>query len=187
MKPNKPPLNVLTVKQLREEAVKAGMPKEDAEKFEGKPPLIATINALRAANAAKKVEKVKTLNPPEDPKEERLTERRWRGKAEKMRAKLEGQPKIRYFIPLEGEEKPGVVREVVVKGRKEFVHVSGAIETVQLNGYKTLIPKGRFVNLPQQVAEVLSASVENTQKAGEQFLATRPDPNTGKEVGDKLS
>ena len=113
-----------TVKQLREMAVKLGMPKEDAESFDKKAPLIATINILKATKATK-VKKVKTLNPPPNPKEEKKIEKQWRSKAERMRAKLDAQPQIRFMIPLEGEEKSGVVREVMVKGRKEYIHVSG--------------------------------------------------------------
>lgn len=181
-------LRDLTVKQLREEAVKLGMPKADAETFDKKAPLVATIKTLRIAQAPKEeVKKVKTLTPPADPKEEKKTEEQWKTKAQRMRAKLDAQPKIRFMIPIEGEEKPGVVREVMVKGRKEYVHVSGAIETVTLNGCKTIIPKGKFIEIPQQVADVLSESYRLTQEAGKEFLVDRIDPTTGKQVKDALS
>ena len=174
-----------TVKQLREMAVELGMPKEDAESFDKKAPLIATINTLKATKATK-VKKVRTLNPPPDPKEEKQVEKQWRSKAERMRTKLDAQPKIRFMIPIEGEEKPGVVREVTVKGRKEYVHVSGAIETVTLNGCKTIIPKGVFIEIPEQVANVLSESYRLTQEAGKDYLIDRIDPDTGKPVSDAL-
>lgn len=180
-------LEKMTVKQLRKRAVNLGMPKEDAGVFDKKAPLIATINSLKASSVGKEVKRVKTLNPAESPKEKREVEKKWKSKADRMRAKLESQPKIRFMVPLSGDEKPGVIREEIINGRKEFVHVSGAIETVQLNGYKTLIPKGVFVELPEQVAEVLSEAHRLTQEAGKDYLIDRVDPETGKKVGEFLS
>jgi len=160
-------LKEMSLKKLREVAVKLGIPESDAKLFTVKAPLIATINTLRAQ------EKVTTLNPAVDPKEAKIDEKRWRTKAQKMRAKLEAQPKVRFLIPLDPNEKVGVVREIEIKGRKEYVHISGAIETVQLNGYKTIIPKGKFVEIPQQVADVLSESYRLTQEAGKEYLVDR--------------
>lgn len=177
-----------SVKQLREEAIELGLAREDSLLFITKKPLIATINSLKAARVDKdeEVKRVKTLNPSPDPKEEKQVERQWRSKAERMRAKLDAQPKETFFIPLSGEEKSGVVREIMVKGRKEFVHVSGAIETVTLNGYKTIVPKGVRWKVPEQVADVLSKSYEDTQNAGKEYLVDRIDNKTGKQVKDQL-
>ena len=107
------------------------------------------------ANPAE-VKKVATIEERPDPSEEKKINKEFVTKAEIMRAKLEKQPKVRFFLPLVGAEKPGVIREVMKHGRMEQVVVSGAVETVQLNGFKTFIPKGRFVEIPQQVADVLS-------------------------------
>lgn len=152
-----------TLGQLKEEAVALGMPKDDVEKFTLKAPLQATINALKTSTAETK--RVATLND-DDPDENKKINKVWLTKAEKMRAKLESQPKVRMILPLSSKEKPGVVREVTIKGRKELVHVSGAIETVQLCGYKYIIPKGVYIEVPLQISEVLSESMIQTQNAG---------------------
>jgi len=180
--------NKPSVKDLREELVKLGMPKKDAELFNHVKPMLATIETLRTAKASEE-ERVKTLTPKEDPKEVRKINKQWKTKAEIMRAKLDKQPKVRTLIPLSGDEKPGVVKEVMIKGRKELVHVEGAIETVQLNGYKTIIPKGVYIEVPQQVSDVLSNSYRLTQEAGKEYLANRPgnDPTTGLPIKDILT
>lgn len=176
-------LESLTVKELQQEAVKLGMPEVDSKKFTIKAPLIATINALKATQVVKKVD---TLTPPANPVEEKQVARKWRSKAEHMRSILDSQPKVRFFLPLEGKEKQGVVREVMIKGRKELVHVSGTIETVILNGYKTIIPKGQWVELPKQVADELANAYQMTSEAGRDLLLDRVDPNTGRTVREQL-
>lgn len=177
--------NELTLKDLQVEVISLGMPEEDAKKFTVKAVLQATINALKAA---KTVAKVDTLNPPEDLKTAKQDNKIWLSKAEKMRDHLEKQPKVRILIPLDpgGKEKVGVVREVIVRGRKEYVHVSGGIEIVTLNGCKTIIPKGTYFYVPQQVADVLDESNRATQQAGQDILADRIDPKTGLPVIDRL-
>jgi hypothetical protein len=176
----------MTLKQLQAEAIKLGMPAEDAEKLPSKGIARSVINTLKSVGAQKEVEKVNTIEENPNPSEEKAVNRQWKTKAEIMRDKLEKQPKVRFFLPLTGEEKAGVVREVMVKGRKEQVVVSGAVEVVQLNGFKTFVPKGRFVELPQQVADVLSESMMATQQAGADLLIDRVDPKTGQPVQNQL-
>ena len=176
-----------TLKELKAEAMKLGMSKKDVDVFTIKAPLLATVKLLEANKKNEEIKRVKTLTPKPDPKEEKIVERRWRSKAQKMRDKLDAQPKVRFMIPLSGVEKPGVVEEYMLNGRKEYRTVSGAVETVTLNGCKTLVPKGVFVDLPKQVADVLSDSFMKTQKAGTEFSIDRIDPETGKPVREALS
>jgi hypothetical protein len=176
----------MSIKELRQEAVKAGMPEADVEKLPSKGVIISVINTLKAAGASKEVEKVPTIEEKPSPSEEKQTNQKWKSKAEIMRDKLENQPKVRFFLPLTGEEKPGIVREVMVNGRKEQVVVGGAVEVVQLNGFKTFVPKGKFVDIPQQVADVLSESMMSTQQAGADLLIDRVDPKTGLPVRSQL-
>lgn len=174
-------LNELTLAELKAKAVKLGMPEDGMEGFKSKAPLIATINALRA-----KVKRVKTLNPPESPSENKTINKMWLSKAERMRDKLAKQEKIRILLPLEGKQKVGVLKKVEVNGRKEYIHVSGAIETVTLNGYKTIVPRGAYFTVPKQVADVLANSYKQTQEAGKEFLLDRENPKTGKTVRDSM-
>lgn len=68
-------------------------------------------------------------------------------KAAKMKEILSKQPKVRVLIPLEPGEK------------------RGSTESVTLNGYRLNIQKGVYVDVPQQVADVLSNSLNQTIEA----------------------
>lgn len=173
---DKEDLNKLTVKELRAELVKLGMPEADTENFETKKPLISTINTLRAQKV------VETPGQLKQEKEEYLS------KAERMRAHLMKQPRVRILVPCEGDEKPGVINLVYNEAtkRKEQVYVSGAYLPVQLNGFKWLVAKGKYEDVPQQIADVVSESQHMTAEAGKPFLIDRTDPETGKPVRDRL-
>ena len=81
-----------TVKDLRDELVKLGMPQEDADKLQTKAQLQAVINTLKASKVITTTEKV-------DPKEERQDEKRWQTKADRMAENLESQEKVSIIIP----------------------------------------------------------------------------------------
>ncbi len=70
-------------------------------------------------------------------------------KAERMKTNLLSQPTVRIMVNLEGKE---------VRGK--------SIETVILNGYRLNIPKGVYVDVPQQVADV----IKNYQTATDEAL-----------------
>ncbi len=175
MKKTKQDLTKLTVKDLREVVVKLGMSEEKAENFETKKPLIATIELLRA-------QKVETPGQLKKDKEKYLS------KAERMRAILMKQPKVRILIPCEGKEKPGVIKWVFnkISKRKEQVYVKGAYTPVQINGFKWLVPHGVYDNVPQQVADMISDAQGMTAEAGKDYLIDREDPKTGEPVRTKL-
>lgn len=78
--------------------------------------------------------------------------------AKKMQEHLASQPKVRMIIPLSPGEKPG------------------AFETVNLNGFRMEIKKGVSVELPQQVAEVLSEYLQiDLNLANDYRLDLNPD------------
>ena len=169
----------MTMRDLREMVVKLGMPEEDAENFEKKKPLIATINAFRALIAVKVPGQVKG---DKENKEEYLS------KKERMRAILMKQPKIRIKVPKESAEKVGDIRWIYNKitKRKEQVYFSGAYLPVQINGFKWLVAKGMYQDVPEQVADVIGESEKETMEAGKHFLIDRKDPETGESVRDRL-
>jgi len=166
----------LTVKELRVKLVKLGMPEEDAEKFETKKPIIAAINTIRAKTFV------------ESPGQLKKDKEVYLSKKERMRKLLMAQPMVRILVPCEGAEQPGVVKWVTnkVNGRKEQEYVKGSVMSVQLNGFKWLITKGTYQEVPQQVADVVSASQNMTSEAGKPFLTDRIDPKTGKPISDML-
>jgi hypothetical protein len=152
------------------------MPEEDAENFETKKPLISTIHTLRAQKI------VETPGQLKKEKEEYLS------KAERMRAILMKQPRVRILIPIEGKEQPGVIKWVYnkVTKRKEQVYVKGAYTPVQINGYKWLVPHGVYEEVPEQIADMISAAQNMTAEAGKAYLIDRIDPKTGRPISDKL-
>ena len=178
-----PKLEEKTVKELRAEAVKLGMLEVDAKTFTVKAPLIATINALKVANEVKKVD---SLELKVDPKEEKQDEERWRSKAERQQDFFESQPKVRVLIPLDSHEKQGVVKEVMVNGRKKTTHVSGAVWAKTFNGFMVIIPKGIYTEVSEAVADNIAEEYQQTQQAGKQWLIDRFDPETGKSVRSQL-
>ena len=168
-------LNRMRVSDLREIVIKLGMKEKNAELFETKKPLIAAIETLRATKV-------------ETPGQLKKDEKKYSSKAERMRAILMEQPRVRILIPCIGKEKPGVVIWVMnkVTKRKEQVFVRGAYTPVQINGFKWLIPHGKYENVPEQIAKMIGDAQEQTSRAGEEHLIDREDPKTRKPIRDRL-
>jgi hypothetical protein len=177
-------LNTLTVKQLQEKLISLGMPEEDVKGFKTKAPMIASINTLEAKEATKEPEEVKKVASIEEkpnPSEDREVNKRWKSKAEIMRNKLLAQEKVNILIPVDPTERAGVVEWRKDKNGEDYqVHISGAITSVQLNGYKYFIPKGVYTPVPRQVAEVISKAQQQTLEAGSNISLDRIDPKTGR-------
>jgi hypothetical protein len=130
---------------------------DKAEKLLSKDAAISVISALQS----------KTVAPVIDDSQKDVE--KYESKKERMKRHLDAQPKVRFLIPLDiGEKK-------------------GAIETVILNGYRYNIPKGEFVEIPQQVADVLSDAYKLTSTAGANIRLDRVDPKTNKPVADILA
>lgn len=68
-------------------------------------------------------------------------------KKEAMRKNLESQERVTVMIPLEGKEKPGTMYSVI------------------LNGYPVYIPKGVYVDVPRQIADIVQESQQQTRNA----------------------
>ena len=203
-------LELLTVKDLQAKLGEMGMPKEDAERFSTKAQLIATIRALEAKDAVanvtvspEEVKKVASIEETPNPSEDREVNKRWKTKAEAMKEHLLSQEFVSILIPLDAGQQAGLVVWQKEKGgrltdaeweklslaekmRTFQVHVSGNIESVQLNGYKYFMPKGRYVRVPRQIAEVVSNSQQQTLEAGSDINLDRIDPNTGKPFSEVL-
>ena len=177
----------LTIAQLQARLVELGVPESEAKAIRVKAPLITFVNTLLAKDAVKEVEKVDSIEERPNPSEDRQVNKNWKSKAEKMQDHLESQERVSILIPLEPGEKRGTVEERVGKnGRKYQVAVSGAVDSVQLNGFKYFIPKGVYTSVPRQIAEVISNSQQQTLEAGKDFLLDRQDPTLGGSVRDRL-
>lgn len=73
-------------------------------------------------------------------------------KAQRMKSKLNAQPRVTIMIPLDMGE--------------QF----GATHPVTLNGYRLNIKKGVYVEVPKQVAEVVAESKQQTQEAYDNYF-----------------
>lgn len=109
----------------------------------------------REATIMKNVEKMKVQNAEALEKVRETRE----SKVDIMRKKLASQPVVRMYLPLEGQEKVGTTHPVII------------------NGLRINVPKGVYVDLPQQVADILRESFQQTEDAGKAF---RLDLNRGK-------
>lgn len=87
---------------------------------------------------------------------------------------LAKQPKVRIFLPLGIGEKKGS---------------PSAFESVTINGYRMVLPKGEYCTVPQGVADIIEAhynmSPENTEM-GEAFRLDRPRSHDGMSTDEAL-
>jgi len=169
-----------TEDDLRTELVSLGFDESAAKNIHGK-------EALRATIAIVKEKRQETNVDQTTPEEDRETEQAWQAKADKMAEQLHSQEKVRVLIPLEPNEKVGVVKEVEERGVVQYRHVSGAVWSKTFNGYKVIIPKGVYYPVPQQIADNIATELNQTQLAGQHLKLDRIDPNTGKAVAEQLS
>lgn len=169
-----------TEDSLRAELVGLGFDENAAKNIHGKEALRATIDIAKQKNPETNVDQT-------TPEEDRETERHWQAKADRMAEQLHSQQKVRVLIPLEPNEKVGVVKEVEERGVIQYRHVSGSVWSKTFNGYKVIIPKGVYYPVPQQIADNIATELNQTQLAGQHLKLDRIDPNTGKPVADQLS
>ena len=142
---------------LRKMAKKQGIP--NWEKAERKDLLLGLLDSLTTPSS-KAEEQAPTEEMPKEKEEELrvvapgVEEQHVPvgSKAELMRARLAKQPKVRVLIPLIGEEKSGTTMSVI------------------LNGYRLNVAKGVYVDVPEQVADVIMESQKQTVKALEHPL-----------------
>lgn len=87
----------------------------------------------------------------------RADEASYKTKLQRTKEALAKQPKVRIIIPRE-------------KGETE-----GAYETVQINGYLFQIKKGVYVEVPEQVAQIIMESQQQTEEAIAKALRGAPD------------
>lgn len=91
----------------------------------------------------------------ETPTEARRIERVWKADQKKMKEHLEAQPKVSIMIPLNAGEKPENGQKVPF--------------TVNLNGYRQEYPRGEFITVPKQIAEMIQERLESEGKIGRQW------------------
>jgi hypothetical protein len=175
-----------TLKELKAEALALGIKNVDV--FVNKIQLITAIESVKELQSQLPTHQDRPIVLRLSKKEERKLDKKWIDKAEQMRKKLEGQPKVRILVPLEGKETQGVVRTTYNEKtrRNEQKHISGAVQAVTLNGFMFLVPKGMYVEVPEQIAQVIQDKFNQTSEAGKDIAIDRIDPETGHKVSDQL-
>lgn len=107
------------------------------------------INARLEAQEKAMEEKMKNMKPiaalPAAEKANVAAEHK--SKAQAMKDNLAKQPKVKIFVPLDGKEKKGTQLPVT------------------LNGYRVNVPKGLYVEVPEQIGQVIMESLNQTQEA----------------------
>jgi hypothetical protein len=204
-------LETLTVKELKVRLVELGMPEEDADKFRTKAPMISVINTMLAKDVVvevksdeKEVKKVASIQERPSPVEEKEVNKSWKTKAERMKQRLFEQEFVSMVTQLESGEKIGEVEWVDAKTKETISdegwynlpieakmrtyqrHISGAVLVPQLNGFKYMIPKGRYTKVPMQIFEVVNAANMEALKAIQHKNLDRIDPKTGRPMKESL-
>lgn len=93
------------------------------------------------------------------PVSDREVEKQWKGDAMKMKEHLDKQRKVAIMIPLEVGVAPEVAEKIPF--------------TVNLNGYRFSIKRGVFVEVPEQVAEMIKERLESEGKIGKNLRIDR--------------
>ena len=183
------PLEEMTVAQLQEEAKRLGA--SDVENFTTKKQLLSLIANVQNKGPVSSPA-VSNVAPASVPGLDNKSqdEKAWLGKRgimmEKLWGQLENGVKSRILIPLDPNEKQGVVQVKMVGKRKEFVHVSGAVWEKTFNGYLWMVPKGVYTEVPEQIAQAIEREQVKTSEAGKRWDINRIDPETGRPISEQL-
>lgn len=103
--------------------------------------------------SAKETKKAPVKEVKEQPK--KAVEAKTKDVALATKAKLEQEEKINFYLPLADGEKVG------------------AIETVTINGYRTVVKKGVMQQLPKSIVNILAEHLKISAEAGKQMLIDR--------------
>lgn len=176
-----------TLKELKAELVELGLPAEEVDNFNTKAQVTTILNTLKSKQAVEVVEKVASLEDKESVQEKKQFEKQYLSKAAIMRDKLLSQPLVRILVPPETNEKQGQVEWRTDKnGQKYQVHLGGSVKTIQMNGFKYMVPKGVYTDVPQQIADHIEEQQRATSTAGASIILDRTDPATGRPMKEVL-
>jgi hypothetical protein len=111
-------------------------------------------------------EKPVNLPPAVERAEQTKADREYKNDQQKMKANLDGQPKVSIMIPFDSGEKPEQAKDIPF--------------TIVLNGYRYENPvgfggiqRGVRVEVPQQIAEIVWARLESEGRIGANWRTDR--------------
>lgn len=129
---------------------------ENVEETDGEPTDEDFKNATPVDDEEEEEEKptrVKSAPKKVEPLSDGSTERVARTREMDVKRRLAKEPKVRMFIPLGIGEKKNALAYI----------------PVTINGYRTEIPKGQYVEVPQSIADILAESQQQTVDAGNEW------------------
>lgn len=101
----------------------------------------------------------KPISEAQDRAEQVKADKALRTDAQKMKAHLDAQPKVSIMIPFDAGVNPEQAKKIPFH--------------VNLNGYAIDIPKGVYVEVPKQVAEIIKERLESEGKIGSEWRIDR--------------
>lgn len=144
---NENPVYQKEQEDIRIEEEKKQKEKEEAEAEAKKK---ADEKELKEAEEKEKKEKEEADKKAEEEKNKKPEPIDYKTKLQRIKESLAKQPKVRILIP------------------KEKSETEGAFTTVQINGYMLQIKKGVYVDVPEQVADILNESAQIKEEAQEE-------------------
>jgi hypothetical protein len=176
-----------SLKALKEEAIALGFPEDALKSIGSRPSVQAIIDTIKKGSSAKApTEKVETIEEKPNPAEEKQVEKILNSRKGIIFRKLESQPQVPLFIPKQDEQPEGVVKTIMRRGIREYIHVGGSVQHFTINGYTVIVPKGVETLVPMQIHQMWSDSQMRTQRAGQEFSENRIDPRTGNPFKNRL-
>ena len=95
------------------------------------------------------------LSEAQERAEDAKATRALRESAREMKAALDKQPKVSLMIPFDAGENPEAAKNVPFH--------------INLNGYVMDLPRGQYIEVPQQVADVIKERLESEGKIGREW------------------
>jgi len=108
---------------------------------------------------APKADDKPVISPAVEAAETRKADKALRDSAREMKAALDKQPKVSIMIPFEAGENPE-------QGKKVPFHCN-------LNGYAQDFPRGEYIEVPQQIADLIKERLQSEGKIGAQWRIDR--------------
>ena len=101
------------------------------------------------------------ITPQQERVEQTKADQALRSDVQKMKDHLAKQRKVSIMIPFEAGEKPDQARNITFH--------------VNLNGYAMDLPRGKYIDVPEQVADVIKERLESEGKIGAEWRIDRDE------------
>lgn len=105
---------------------------------------------------------------PVSPSQDAEAQQVWKTEVQTIKAMLDSRPKVRTFVPLDLNEKPGSYLPVI------------------FNGYRVDVLKNHYVDIPDVISDIIAESYNQTASVGQDLLLDRVDNRTGRPVSDSM-